>query len=89
MLVFLLALKAVIDKELVQTEHVTRAGPPQIPITCPFTDKEISNAWEKCAHTVQEHSDHMVKRWKEEIDMFLVFVRRHLVGAVDTLACTC
>ncbi|RPD62272.1 hypothetical protein L226DRAFT_337195 [Lentinus tigrinus ALCF2SS1-7] len=55
------------------TEHVTRAGPAQIPIVCPFTDSEISNAWDKCAHTVQEHCDQMVKRWKEEIDMFLVF----------------
>ncbi|KAI0712033.1 hypothetical protein C8Q76DRAFT_475776 [Earliella scabrosa] len=27
----------------------------------------------RSVRTVQEHSDHMVKRWKEEIDMFLVF----------------
>ncbi|KAI0700360.1 hypothetical protein C8T65DRAFT_284596 [Cerioporus squamosus] len=55
------------------TEHVTRAGPAQIPIVCPFTDGEISHAKDKCAHTVQEHCDQMVRRWNTEIDMFLVF----------------
>ncbi|KAH9931663.1 uncharacterized protein BXZ73DRAFT_47105 [Epithele typhae] len=49
------------------------AAPTTIPITSSFTEHEIFQAWEKCGSTVQDHCDQMVKRWKEEIDMFLVF----------------
>ena len=55
----------------------------KVPITCPFSEDEISAAWEKCGYTVQSHCDQMVERWKEEIDMFLVFVRHWLFDVCD------
>ncbi|TBU31809.1 hypothetical protein BD311DRAFT_775780 [Dichomitus squalens] len=58
-----------------ETEHIpgARLRTNQIPTTCPFDEDEISRAWERCSDTVQQHCDQMVSRWKEGIDMHLVF----------------
>ena len=41
---------------------------------CPYTEKERAEAWELCATTVKNHSDEMLKRWEDEINMLLTFV---------------
>lgn len=33
---------------------------------------------------VQTYSDQMIKRWKEEIDTYLVFVRRHNIASHES-----
>ena len=40
----------------------------------PYTDKERAEAWELCATTVKDHSEQMLKRWEDEINMLLTFV---------------
>ena len=44
-------------------------------IKCPYTEKQRAEAWELCATTVKDHSDEMLKRWEDEINMLLTFVR--------------
>ena len=44
-------------------------------IKCPYTEKQRAEAWELCATTVKNHSDEMLKRWEDEINMLLTFVR--------------
>lgn len=41
-----------------------------------YTQEDDTKAWSDAAEMVQTYSDEMVKRWKEEIDTYLVFVRR-------------
>lgn len=43
-------------------------------VKCPYTEKERAEAWELCATTVKNHSDEMLKRWEDEINMLLTFV---------------
>ena len=40
-----------------------------------YTEEEKKTAWDETARVVKEYSDEMVKRWKEEIDTLLVYVR--------------
>lgn len=40
-----------------------------------YTQEQKTKAWSDAAEMVQMYSDEMVKRWKEEIDTYLVFVR--------------
>lgn len=40
-----------------------------------YTPEQKTKAWSDAAGMVQTYSDEMVKRWKEEIDTYLVFVR--------------
>ena len=40
-----------------------------------YTPEECALAWSETAGVVKTYSDEMVKRWKEEIDTLLVFVR--------------
>lgn len=40
-----------------------------------YTEKEKSDAREEIAEIVKQYSDDMVKRWKEEMDTLLVYVR--------------
>ncbi len=41
-----------------------------------YTQTEKREAWSSAAKMVETYSDEMIKRWKEEIDTYLVFVRR-------------
>lgn len=41
-----------------------------------YTQEQKTKAWSDTAEMVQTYSDEMIKRWKEEIDTYLVFVRR-------------
>lgn len=41
-----------------------------------YSQEEKTEAWSKAAEMVQAHSDEMITLWKEEIDTYLVFVRR-------------
>ncbi|KAL1937848.1 hypothetical protein VTO73DRAFT_12741 [Trametes versicolor] len=41
-----------------------------------YTQEQKTKAWLDTAEMVQTYSDEMIKRWKEEIDTYLVFVRR-------------
>ncbi|KAI0354892.1 hypothetical protein OH77DRAFT_369572 [Trametes cingulata] len=46
------------------------------PSSCPSDvcpEGGAAKDWEKCAQVIQRHSDQLVQRWKEEIDMLLVF----------------
>lgn len=43
-----------------------------------YTHAERTEAWSSAAKIVETYSDEMIKRWKEEIDTYLVFVRRQL-----------
>ncbi|KAL1945549.1 hypothetical protein VTO73DRAFT_2400 [Trametes versicolor] len=38
-----------------------------------YTQEQKAEAWSKAAGMVQTYSDEMIKRWKEEIDTYLVF----------------
>ncbi|KAI0779361.1 hypothetical protein C8Q74DRAFT_1197942, partial [Fomes fomentarius] len=40
---------------------------------CPYTEKQRAEAWDSCATTVKNHSDEMLKRWEDEINMLLTF----------------
>ena len=40
-----------------------------------YNDAEKEEAWTETAAAVKKYGDEMVKRWKEEIDTHLVFVR--------------
>lgn len=52
-----------------------QAGYNTAAVKCPYTEKERAEAWELCATTVKNHSDEMLKRWEDEINMLLTFVR--------------
>ena len=41
-----------------------------------YTEEEKQAAWDETARIVKDYSDELVKRWKEEIDTLLVYVRR-------------
>ncbi len=41
-----------------------------------YTQEQKTKAWSDAAEMVQTYSDETIKRWKEEIDTYLVFVRR-------------
>lgn len=43
-----------------------------------YTEKEIAEAWSEVGDTVKTYSDELIKRWKEEIDNYLTFVRSWL-----------
>ncbi|KAL6301860.1 hypothetical protein BKA93DRAFT_441206, partial [Sparassis latifolia] len=38
-----------------------------------YSNREVADAWEKCAKSLAEHDEHSIKAWKEEIDTLLVF----------------
>ncbi|EIW58205.1 uncharacterized protein TRAVEDRAFT_123752, partial [Trametes versicolor FP-101664 SS1] len=38
-----------------------------------FTEERKTKAWKDTTETVQKYSDEMIRRWKEEIDTYLVF----------------
>ncbi len=40
-----------------------------------YTQAEKTEAWTGAARMVETYSEEMIKRWKEEIDTYLVFVR--------------
>lgn len=46
-----------------------------------YTQDEKTEAWSDAAGMVQKYSDEMIKRWKEEIDTYLVFVRRRKIAS--------
>ncbi|KAI1795666.1 hypothetical protein LXA43DRAFT_731709 [Ganoderma leucocontextum] len=50
-----------------------RRVPDVAHVKCPYTDKQRAEAWELCATTVKNHSDEMLKRWEDEINMLLTF----------------
>lgn len=43
-----------------------------------YTQVEKTEAWSSAAKMVETYSDEVIKRWKEEIDTYLVFVRHRL-----------
>lgn len=49
-----------------------------------YTQEQKAEAWSKAAGMVQTYSDEMIKRWKEEIDTYLVFVRRCTIAAHES-----
>ena len=40
-----------------------------------YTEDQKKTAWDGTAKIVKDYSDELVKRWKEEIDTLLVYVR--------------
>lgn len=45
-----------------------------------YSEQQKAQAWNETTQTVQNYSDEMIKRWKEEIDTYLVFVRSRLAA---------
>lgn len=43
-----------------------------------YTDDQREQAWSKTADIVKTYSDEIVRRWNQEIDTLLVFVRLHV-----------
>ncbi len=41
-----------------------------------YTQKKKTEAWSSAAKMVKTYSDEMIKCWKEEIDTYLIVVRR-------------
>lgn len=53
-----------------------------------YTHAERAEAWSSAAKIVETYSDEMIKRWKEEIDTYLVFVRRRLTPRLEITCLT-
>ncbi|KAL1945540.1 hypothetical protein VTO73DRAFT_2391 [Trametes versicolor] len=66
--------------EVERTEQTRPEIPPEVSLYDVFnkkftvyTQEEKTKAWSDAAGMVQTYSDEMIKRWKEEIDTYLVF----------------
>ena len=61
--------------------------PPSVSrVKSPYSEKQRAEAWELCATTVKNHSEEMLKRWEDEINMLLTFVGIHSGFALIVVA---